>query len=66
MNIQQGSDISVAVHTMVGMTHPVGPQDSDIETVLLARDQREGSVKTGLAFEIISAAARHKAVTPAP
>ena len=25
VNIQQGSDISVAVHAMIGMTHPIGP-----------------------------------------
>ena len=38
VNIQQCSDISVAVHAMIGMTYPVGPQDADIEAVLLFYD----------------------------
>src|SRR5699024_6453100 len=38
VNIQQSPDISVAHHAMIEMPHPVGPQDADIEAVLLFYD----------------------------
>ena len=38
VNIQQGSDISVAVHAMIGMTHPIGPQDADIKAIFFCYD----------------------------
>ena len=38
VNIQQGSDISVAVHAMIGITQPIGPQDADIKAIFFCYD----------------------------